>query len=100
MTPPKPSAFKAKRGRKTKREKARQIRMLKMFSKTNDLTAWQASLYAKCGYEFALAYSQNSRYLLRMKMARKDNWKRDTNGFPIDYSQKINTILYSKNQKL
>ncbi len=98
MTPPKPSAFKAKRGRKTKREKARQIRMLKIFSKTDDLTAWQACLSVGCGYDFSLDHFRNPRYFLRMKMAREDNWKRDSNGFPIDYSQEINTMLYSRNQ--
>lgn len=95
MTKPKPNSLKAKRGRKTKREKAQQIRMLKMLAQTDDLTAWQASLYAGCGYDFALSHFQYPRYLLRMDMARKDNWKRDPNGLPIDYSHRINEIQYS-----
>lgn len=95
MTLPKPDSFKVKRGRKTKHEKAEQIRMLKMLAQTDDLTAWQACLYTKCGYDFALEHFRNPRYFLRMAMTRRDGWKRDPNGFPIDYSHRLNWTFHS-----
>lgn len=71
MTPPKPYPYRAKRGRKTKREKSNQIKTLKMLATANDLTAWQACQYAKCGYDFALEHFRDDNYFKRMENKRK-----------------------------
>ncbi len=54
MTQPKPTQFRAKTGRKSRRFKNQQDKLLKMFFDSGDISPWQASLYAKCGYEYAL----------------------------------------------
>jgi len=54
MTKPKPMQFRAKIGRKPKRLKKQQDKLLKKFYDAGDVPPWQASLYAKCGYEYAL----------------------------------------------
>lgn len=71
MTKPKPFSFRAKRGRKTKRELARQYAMLRMLAKTDDLTAWQACLCTGCGYDFALKHFRDGRYFFWMAMVRR-----------------------------
>lgn len=53
MTPPKPSSFKAKTGRKTKRERIQQDWRLKINS-IEGQSPWEASLDAECGYEYAV----------------------------------------------
>ena len=54
MTQPKPTHFRAKIGRKSRRFKNHQDKLLKMFFDSADISPWQASLYTKCGYEYAL----------------------------------------------
>ena len=54
MTKPKPPTRKAKMGRKSKRQKTQQDKILKMISSTKGLTPWEASLIVGCGYEYAL----------------------------------------------
>lgn len=54
MTKPKSIQFIAKVGRKPKRLKKQQDKLLKMFFDAGDVPPWQASLYVKCGYEYAL----------------------------------------------
>jgi len=54
MTKPKSIQFKAKVGRKPKRLKKQQDKLLKMFFDAGDVSPWQASLYVKCGYEYSL----------------------------------------------
>lgn len=53
MTPPKPPSFKAKTGRKTKRERIQQDGRLMTNAILGD-SPWEASLYAGCGYEYAV----------------------------------------------
>ena len=54
MTQPKPTHFRAKIGRKSRRFKNHQDKLLKMFFDSDDISPWQASLYTKCGYDYAL----------------------------------------------
>lgn len=54
MTKPKPLDFRAKKGRKTNKMKKQQNTLLKMLFDAGDVTPFDASCYAKCGYEYAL----------------------------------------------
>lgn len=54
MTFPKPTKYKVKTGRKTKREKKYQDSSLKLEFNTGQRNAREASYYAKCGYDYAL----------------------------------------------
>ncbi|HZS74909.1 MAG TPA: hypothetical protein VFA69_10455 [Candidatus Nitrosotalea sp.] len=53
MTLPKPSAYKVKTGRKTKRERKNQDSSLRMFFNRGH-TPMEASYHARCGYDYAL----------------------------------------------
>lgn len=54
MTKPKPFQIKTSMGRKPRRLKNHQEKLLKMFFSVGDLTPWQAAICIGCGYEYAL----------------------------------------------
>jgi len=54
MTQPKPATRKAKMGRKPRRLKARQDKLLKMLAYARDVTPWESSLIVGCGYDYAI----------------------------------------------
>ena len=84
MTKPKPSSLKAKRGRKSKREKRRLDKLLKMLAKPDDLTAWQACLIGMCGYDYTLKNFRDGRYFKRMALARIKRPSLNPCDYPLD----------------
>jgi len=54
LTKPKPPTRKAKMGRKSRKLKRHQDKMLRMIVFTKGLSPWEASLIVGCGYEYAL----------------------------------------------
>jgi len=59
MTKPKPMQFRAKVGRKSKKLKKQQDKLLRKFFDAGDVSPWYASLYVRCGYEYALMKYEN-----------------------------------------
>ncbi|MCH7649161.1 MAG: hypothetical protein IIA83_11215 [Thaumarchaeota archaeon] len=53
MTKPKPHTRKAKMGRKSRRFKRNQDKILWMLARARDVSPWEASLVVGCGYEYA-----------------------------------------------
>jgi len=78
LTLPKPSKYKVKTGRKTKREKARQDMRLKMLFDFNNCTTLRASYYAGCGYDYALKkfrefrrmYEEVSQWVIKTRLPK------------------------------
>lgn len=84
MTKPKPSILKAKRGRKTKREKRRLAKLMKTLATKYDLTAWEACLVGRCGYDYTLKNFRDGRYFRRMALARIKRPVPEPYDYPLD----------------
>jgi len=54
MTRPKPATRKAKMGRKSRRLKRNQDKLLEMLARVNDIDPWESSLIVGCGYDYAI----------------------------------------------